>query len=103
MYKLISVLNSKKIKFIDSRTTAKTMAPKIMKQFGQNYISRDIFLDHKQDKKYIINQIKRAVKIAKTHGYCIAIGHPHKNTLQALKESKKLLKSVELVLINRIP
>ncbi len=103
MNRLIYSLNENKINFIDSRTTAKTKAPIVMKNFGLNYIARDIFLDHKHEKKYVKGQIQRAINIAKKHGYAIAIGHPHKNTLSALAESKKLLSGVELVYINKIP
>ncbi len=103
MNRLIYSLKENKINFIDSRTTAKTKAPKVMKNFGLNYIARDIFLDHKHEKEYVKDQIKRAVNIAKKHGYAIAIGHPHKNTILALAESKRLLRSVELVYVNKIP
>ena len=102
MNRLIYALNKNNIKFIDSRTTAQTQAPKVLKNLGLKYVARDVFLDHHMDKPYILGQIKRAIAVAKSHGSAIAIGHPHKNTLQALYESKKLLKSVELVYINRL-
>ncbi len=102
MNRLIFALKKNNIYFIDSRTTAKTKAPKVLKNFGLKYLSRDVFLDHHMDKPYVLKQIKQAIKVAKIHGSAIAIGHPHKNTLQALYESKKLLKEVDLVLINKI-
>ncbi|WP_294966613.1 divergent polysaccharide deacetylase family protein [Sulfurimonas sp.] len=102
MNRLIYALKAQNINFIDSRTTAQTKAPKVMKNFGLNYVARDVFLDHAMDKASIIIQIKRAIKIAKLHGTAIAIGHPHVNTLLALNESKKLFKDVELVYINRL-
>lgn len=102
MNRLIYALKAQNINFIDSRTTADTKAPKVMKNFGLNYVARDVFLDHAMDKGSIKAQIKRAVKIAKLHGTAIAIGHPHANTLMALHESKKLFKDVELVYINRL-
>jgi len=102
MNRLIFALNANYIKFVDSRTTAKTKAPKVLKNFGLQYIARDVFLDHHMDKPYVLSQIKKAIKVAKNHGTAIAIGHPHKNTLQALYESKKLFKDVELVYINRL-
>lgn len=102
MNRLIFALNSNKIHFIDSRTTAQTKAPQVLKNFGLNYVARDVFLDHHMDKDYILNQIKIAVKVAKSHGSAIAIGHPHKNTLQALYESKEVLQDVELVYIDRL-
>jgi polysaccharide deacetylase 2 family uncharacterized protein YibQ len=102
MNKLISVLKENNITFVDSRTTAKTKAPKVLKNFGLEYISRDVFLDHHMEKSYVKKQIREAIKIAKIHGSAIAIGHPHKNTLAALRESKKLFKDVELVYINKL-
>ena len=102
MNRLIYALNSNNINFIDSRTTAQTKAPKVLKNFGLSYVARDVFLDHHMDKKYIKEQIKKAIKVAKQHGTAIAIGHPHANTILALNESKKLLKEVELVYINRL-
>nr|WP_275716261.1 divergent polysaccharide deacetylase family protein [Sulfurimonas sp. SAG-AH-194-L11] len=102
MNRLIFALNANNIHFIDSRTTAQTKAPKVLKNFGLPYVARDVFLDHHMDKAYVLEQIKKAIKVAKSHGTAIAIGHPHKNTLQALYESKELLKDVELVYINRL-
>lgn len=100
--KLIFELRKNNINFIDSRTIADTKVPKVMKNYGMKYIGRDVFLDHHSDKNYVKGQIKRAIKIAKEHGTAIAIGHPHKNTLLAIKESKSLLREVDLVRINRI-
>jgi polysaccharide deacetylase 2 family uncharacterized protein YibQ len=102
MNRLIFALNANHIRFVDSRTTAKTMAPKVLNNFGLKYVSRDVFLDHHMDKPYILKQIKKAVALAKSRGHAIAIGHPHKNTLQALYESKDLFKDVDLVQINKI-
>jgi len=101
MRDLLLALKANHIKFIDSRTTAKTKAPKLTKELGMKYVARDVFLDHHMDKAYVLSQIKQAIKVAKAHGHAIAIGHPHKNTLEALKESKGLLKQVELVYIDR--
>jgi polysaccharide deacetylase 2 family uncharacterized protein YibQ len=102
MNRLVFALNKNNISFIDSRTTAQTKAPKVMKNFGFKYVARDVFLDHHMDKAYVLKQIKQAVKVAKLHGTAIAIGHPHPNTLQALKESKKVLDEVDVVFVNRL-
>jgi len=102
MNKLIYALNKNHINFIDSRTTAKTKAPKVLQNFGKKYISRDIFLDNKNEKAYILGQVKKAIKIAKKYGSSIAICHPHSTTISALHDAKKLFKDVELVYINKI-
>ena len=98
--RLVYTLKKLDIYFIDSRTTAQTKVPKVMKNYGLRYVARDVFLDHHMEKEYVKKQIKQAIKIAKKHGSAIAIGHPHKNTLAALKESKALFKDVELVLVD---
>jgi len=102
MNRLIYAFNKYHIKFIDSRTTAQTKAPKVLKNFGLKYVHRDVFLDHHPEKASIKQQIAKAVALAKKNGSAIAIGHPHKNTLQALYESKKLLKQVDLVEVDTI-
>ena len=102
MNRLIFALNANDITFVDSRTTSKTKAPKVLKNFGLKYVARDVFLDHHINKPYIIGQIKKAIKIAKSEGVAIAIGHPHANTILALHESKKLFKDVDLVMINKV-
>ena len=90
------------IHFVDSRTTAQTKAPIVSKNFGLKYVARDVFLDHHMEKEYVKEQVKKAVKFAQEHGKAIAIGHPHQNTLEALKESKDVLKNVQLVRVKDI-
>lgn len=102
MHKLIEVLDRYGITFVDSRTTAKTKVPEIMKTLHRPYISRDVFLDHSPDVPSVKKAVVHAVKIAKKYGYVIAIGHPHKNTLKGLVESKEVLKQVRLVHIDEL-
>jgi len=100
--RLIYALHKNHILFIDSRTTAKTKVPEVEKAYGLKYVARDVFLDDHINKAYILNQIKIAIKVAKAHGHAIAIGHPHKETLLAIKEAKNLFKSVELVQVYKL-
>ncbi len=102
MKKLVTALNEQKIAFVDSRTTGKSEAPRVVKAFGLPYQARDVFLDHEMDKPYIVSQIKKAVAIAKKYGTAIAIGHPHANTIEALSTSKNLFSDVELVSIENL-
>jgi polysaccharide deacetylase 2 family uncharacterized protein YibQ len=99
MERLIRALDANHINFIDSRTIGSTKAPIVEKEFHNLYVARDVFLDHHMDKAYVLHQIKEAIRVAKAHGHAIAIGHPHKNTLEAIYESKALLKNVDLVLV----
>ncbi|MEA3384106.1 MAG: divergent polysaccharide deacetylase family protein [Campylobacterota bacterium] len=102
MDRLFSVLKKHNYTFIDSRTTAKSVAKISAKKYGVRLLSRNIFLDNNKDKKYIQNQLKKAIKIAKKHGTAIAIGHPYNITFQTLKDSKHLLKGIDLVYVNKL-
>jgi polysaccharide deacetylase 2 family uncharacterized protein YibQ len=89
-------------KFLDSRTTAKSVAFEMAKKHNVPFISRNVFLDNKPNKEYIQNQLKQAIKIAKKEGQAVAICHPHSITLQTLKESKHLLDGIETVYANEL-
>ncbi len=88
--------------FVDSRTTPKTVVPQIARLNKDPYIGRDIFLDNKPDIEYIQGQLKKAVRLARAHGYAIAIGHPHPTTLKALAKSAKILDGVDVVYMDEL-
>ena len=102
MTRLYRALDKNGLVFIDSRTSADTVVSKVADSFDKNLLSRDIFIDNIANIAYIQNQLKKAVKKAKTNGFAIAIGHPHPKTLQALKISKSLFKDVKLVYVGSI-
>ena len=102
MDKLLKILKKYNYIFVDSRTTAKTETKQYAKKHNLRYLSRNIFLDNKQDKKYIQKQLRKAVRIAKKNGFSIAIGHPHSLTLKTLAQSKHLLQGLEIILINKL-
>ena len=89
--------------FLDSKTTPKSVGEKYAKKYSVPYLSRDIFLDNKKEYNYILKQLKKAIKIAQKRGYAVAIGHPHKITLEVLTKSKKLFKDLNIVYVNKIP
>lgn len=99
----IKALKKYNFKFIDSRTTSKSVAKKYTKKYDMPYIARNIFLDNNKDFDYIQNQLKKAIAIAKRTGSAIAIGHPYPITMEVLKNSKHLLKDLDLVYINQLP
>ena len=102
MEKLIYALDREGMTFVDSRTTSETAVPALMKSLHRPYISRDVFLDHDPDVEAVKKEIRRAVKIAKKYGYAVVIGHPHKQTLRGVAESKDVLSQVQLVQIDTL-
>ncbi|MFK5881828.1 MAG: divergent polysaccharide deacetylase family protein [Sulfurospirillum sp.] len=102
MQYLISYMKDKNLHFVDSRTTAATKAGVVSRALHVRLLSRDIFLDNVAKPKEILEQLKKAVKMAKKSGYAIAIGHPHKNTLKTLLGAKRYLKDVQMVYVDEL-
>ena len=103
MDKLFRALKKHNFIFVDSRTSNKSVAKKYAKKYDMPYIVRNTFIDNDLDYNKIQAQLKKAIEIAKTNGYSIAIGHPHDVTLKVLRESKHLLKDIEPIFINKLP
>ena len=97
MDRLMRAMRDENLIFVDSKTTSPTKVYGAAKKYSMPYIARDVFLDHDGSKAAVRKQLKYAIELAKKRSYAIAIGHPHKNTLEVLQESAKLLQEVEVV------
>jgi len=100
MNNLYKALKKYNFIFVDSRTTAKSLAKKYSHKYQMPLISRNIFLDNKQDFNYIQKQLKKAIHLAKKNGSAIAIGHPYDITMKVIKNSEHLFKDINLVYLN---
>lgn len=103
MDKLLRALKKYDFTFLDSRTTAKTVAKEYAAKHGVPFLGRNIFLDNTIAYGPILSQLKKAIDIANKTGYAIAIGHPHDTTIKVLKDSKELLKDLDVVYVNEMP
>jgi polysaccharide deacetylase 2 family uncharacterized protein YibQ len=72
--------------FIDSRTTAETVAEATARAHQLPTARRDVFLDNDTDMASIRRQFHQLVKLAKERGSALGIGHPHKATMAVLEE-----------------
>jgi hypothetical protein len=61
--------------FVDSVTTAKSVAEAAAKKYNVPYVKRDVFLDSTQDLETVKNNLIKAAEIAKKNGKALAIGH----------------------------
>ena len=100
--KLFKAARGLNLDILDSRTIASTKLPEVYHSFQRKLLSRDVFLDHQSDVGYICGQIKIAVDTAISKGKAIAIGHPRKHTIQALKKCKSYLSAVDLVYVTEL-
>jgi uncharacterized protein len=87
MAELMPLLRQRHLFFIDSRTTAATVAFDAAERHGVPCAFRNVpFLDDVQEAGAIRRQLELAIHGAKEKGEAIAIGHPHPETLQVLRE-----------------
>ena len=87
MGELMPVLKDAGVFYVDSRTTAETVAYDTAKRNGVRTAFRNVpFLDDVQNKAAVKRQLQIAIRGAKEKGEAIAIGHPHAVTLEALRE-----------------
>jgi len=87
MDELMPVLRDHQLFYIDSRTTAATVAYDAARQAGVPSAFRNVpFLDDVEEVAAVRKQLALAFKGAREKGEVIAIGHPHAATLQALRE-----------------
>ena len=98
MRQIFTILKKNDLYYIDSRTTAETVARPSAELLQLPFTERDIFIDHYENRSFIRKQLKRLIKRAQRQGYAVGIAHPHTVTCDVLAELlPELKKSVVLV------
>jgi hypothetical protein len=88
MAELMPVLKERKLFYVDSRTSAATVAYDTAQRFGVRAAFRNVpFLDDLENVPAIRKQIEIAIAQAARKKGAVAIGHAHPTTLEALKEA----------------
>ena len=82
---VMAELHSHDLLFLDSRTTAKSVATDEAQRQGVPYAERDVFLDNELGLDYVRHQLSQTEQIARRRGFAVAIGHPHDVTIEALR------------------
>lgn len=88
--------------FLDSKTAPNSKAAQIAAELHIPYAERDVFLDNTQSVPAILAQLRALEKAANNRGYAIAIGHPHAQTVAALRQWLPTVKNFELVPLSAI-
>lgn len=87
MEELMPVLQKWNLFYVDSRTTAATVAYDTAQRLDVRSGFRNVpFLDDVAEVSAVRKQLELALRGAKDKGEAISIGHPHPATLQALRE-----------------
>ena len=90
--------------FVDSYTTARSVALRIAHENGVPAVRRDVFLDPDQSPETVQREFSRLKKIASRQGFAVGIGHPYPATLEYLEKAIPTLRQdgYELISISRI-
>ncbi len=70
--------------FVDSRTSARSVAQDSAQAHGLPNAGRDVFLDHYEGQAEVRKRLLETERVARKQGYAIAIGHPRAATLAEL-------------------
>ena len=81
----LSEFRRKGLFFLDSLTSSRSVGRTVAKATEIPFYERDTFLDNVKDVNAILHQLKKTERVALGKGWAIAIGHPHAETLAALK------------------
>lgn len=92
------------IYFIDSRTTKNSVAAAIASEHNIPNLVRDVFLDPDFKPSTLKIQFDRLISIALKKGYAIALAHPHRSTMNFLRDNYSRLQKngIELVPVSRL-
>ena len=86
--------------FLDSLTSAKSVAYTVAVDAGLRAASNAIFLDDATDRREDVeDRIRELIRLARKHGSAIGIGHPHPWMLDALQASIDDLDAAEVQLV----
>jgi polysaccharide deacetylase 2 family uncharacterized protein YibQ len=90
--------------FVDSRTTADTVARQLAAEYRVPSIDRKVFLDNDQTRRAIQAQFRHLLDIARREGSALGIGHPHAETLEVLRQELARLDdyNIQLVPVSRL-
>ncbi|MEO4012289.1 divergent polysaccharide deacetylase family protein [Pseudomonas rossensis] len=79
--------------FVDSRTSAQTVAAQQAQKIDLASVSRDVFLDDERTEAAIFAQLQTAISLARKQGSAVMIGHPYPQTLAVLERELPKLKA----------
>lgn len=97
---LMEEVAKRRLFFIDSRTTAASVAAITARANGIPSMSRDVFLDHIRTPEAVNEAFDTLIRLARRNGHAVGIGHPHSVTLDMLEARLPELKAKGIRLIS---
>ncbi|MGD0021916.1 MAG: divergent polysaccharide deacetylase family protein [Smithellaceae bacterium] len=96
---IFSKLKKKNLFFIDSRTSANSEAFAAAQKVGLPVAARKIFLDNNRDYNEIYNNLINLFKNNDDVSPLIVIGHPHPETIRAIKDATRVLREKGILIV----
>lgn len=93
-----------RLSVLDSRTTAQSLLETKARRAGLGTARRHVFLDNERRPEALERAWRHLIELARRNGTAVAIGHPHRETIEFLARAVPELDSedVELVPISRV-
>jgi len=86
MAAVMEVLKEQRLYFVDSRTTAATVALDAARRTGLPAFYRSVFLDDTETVPYTLERLRTFRHVIEQQGAALAIGHPYPTTIAALTQ-----------------
>jgi len=104
MYTILQRLKERNLFFVDSRTTANTVAYDIARRLNIPSAERNVFLDVELDEDYIKDRLIELFTLAQRNGMAVGICHPLPETIRVLKENFHLVDEygIEPVFVSKV-
>jgi len=101
---LMRELKLQDLYFVDSLTTASSVAAETAGEFAVPNLRRHVFLDNQATFENLDFEFKRLLGIARAKGSAVGIGHPYPETLAYLEQALGTLEAegVELITVSRM-
>ncbi len=101
---LMQALLRRQLYFVDSRTSAETVAALTASAYSVPNLSRAVFLDNAANTGAIHGQLEKLVALAEARGVAVGIGHPYPATAAVLAEELPRLacRGIELALVSEV-
>ena len=96
---VLSAIGAQGLMFLDSRTSARSVAGLLASRMGIATAERDVFLDNERNRAAILSALAQTERIAGDRGFAVAIGHPYPETLAALESWMEGLEGRGFVLV----
>ena len=88
--------------FIDSRTSAASIAAEAAQQSGIYWNTRDVFLDHSVEASALQHAWDSMLSCVQRNDACVMLAHPHKETLNFLEKQAKGLNYQAFVTVSDV-